>query len=102
MIGIGKNDRNGDYVPTQVLIPQLINAIRQTEARINEITSFLKEEIPEFLKQKYETKIKSLNDTKYMYIYSIIDLKYDIDADPIYSAEIKELLGDTFYSNIQR
>lgn len=102
-VGIGKNDRHEDYVPAGVMITFLINAIRETETKIQEILNFLKEELPESLKNKYKQKLTNLTDTKYKYIYSIIELKYDLESDlTIYPTELKEILGNNFSSNIQR
>ncbi len=102
VIGIGKNDRDENYLPNQVMIPLLTNAVRETEVKIKEILSFLEHELPDLIKDKYVQKLNSLVETKYKFIYSLLELNYDITQDHLYGAEMAALIGDTHYSSIER
>ena len=100
---IGSNDGNDDYVPTQILVPQMVTTIRETNARIDEVIRFIKDkDLPEVLKEKYKHKLSLLIDTKYKIIYAIMDLNYDIKECAYYNDELKELLGSEFFSRIRR
>lgn len=98
---IGPNDSNSNYVPAQVLVPQIITTIREVNVRIDDLVRLLaSNDLTEEARVKYKRKLDMALDTKYKLIYSINDLHHEIKKVFFDDAEIVALLGSEFYSRL--